>query len=68
MQFVFPAIVVVILSVISTMFIQSLFKNGLIQFVIVCLSSLLGIGLCSYYIILTSKEKAFLFRIIKKNK
>ena len=65
MQFVFPAVVVVILSVISTMFIQSLFQNGLIQFVVVCLASFLCIGLCSYYIILTAKEKLFLFKVIK---
>lgn len=66
MQFVFPAIVVVILSVILTLLIQSLFQNELIQFIVVCLASFLGIGLCSYYIILTSKEKEFLFKIIKK--
>ena len=68
-KFVFPAIIVVVLSIIPTLFIQSLFQNELIQFVVVCLMSLLCILLCSYYIVLTSEEKQQLISfILKRNR
>lgn len=64
-KFVFPAILVVVLSLIPTIYLQSIFQNGLMQFVVVCLASLVCIGVCSYYVVLTPIEKQFLRKKIR---
>lgn len=64
-KFVFPAILVVVLSLIPTIYLQSILQNGLMQFVVVCLASLLCIGVCSYYVVLTPVEKQFLHQKIR---
>lgn len=66
LKFIFPALIVVVLSIIPALFIQSLIQHEWMQFLTVCFVSFLCIGLCGYYIVLTSTERSQLVSIILK--
>ena len=66
LKFIFPALIVVVLSIIPALFIQSLIQHEWMQFLTVCFVSFLCIGLCGYYIVLSSTERSQLVSIILK--